>query len=235
MSGAPAGSAGSSRASTGRTAQPAYSASATTPPATAAVPTTMPGSPPCSAPAARTRAFVLSRTAVPTVTARARPWRISTPCCVRRHAMLSVHGSMIRRPMRAGSRVSGGTPSSPPATTSNNGVNATSACRAVNEPAAMNMNRRTSAYACRSRTTAVLAASSMMIGDSISSAHGNTTPPYAARLTVDSGRRAITALTSGSSSPMSSQLPASGSHVDTTARVGSEAAAGRGGEVTAAR
>jgi hypothetical protein len=46
----------------------------------------------------------------------------------------------------------------------------------------------------------------MMIGDSIISAIGNTTPPKAARFVMGSSRRAMPALTSGSSRPISSQL-----------------------------
>jgi hypothetical protein len=91
------------------------------------------------------------------------------------------------------------------------------------------MKRRTIRYEARSRASAVEAVSSIRIGDSTSSATGNTTPPYAARLTVDCGSRAITALTVGSSSPMSNQLPASGAQAVTTSRSDSGAGVGAGG------
>src|SRR5262245_57396351 len=60
----------------------------------------------------------------------------------------------------------------------------------------------------------------MITGASMSSASGNTTLPYAARLTLGSGNRATTALTSGSSSPMNSQLAASGGHARPAPAVG---------------
>ena len=57
-----------------------------------------------------------------------------------------------------------------------------------------------------------------MIGDSIRSASGKITPPYAASEIVGSGRRASAAETAGSSRPMNSQLVASGHHVENTER-----------------
>src|SRR5688572_22398037 len=60
----------------------------------------------------------------------------------------------------------------------------------------------------------------MMIGASMTSDSGMTTPPKAARLTVGAGRRAIAALTMGHSRPMRSQLAASGHQASkTTAEV----------------
>ena len=123
---------------------------------------------------------------------------------------------MIRSPVRAGSRTGSGTPINAPATTSKSGVNASSTCSTVRRLAAVNMNRRTTRYDGPSRASAVEAVRSMRMGDSIRSESGKTTPPYAARLTVACGRRAMAALTTGSSSPMSNQLPASGSHVART-------------------
>ena len=79
--------------------------------------------------------------------------------------------------MRAGSRTGSGTPITAPATQSKSGVNASTAWSTVRNPAATNMNRRTTRYECRSRASAVEAVSSMRIGDSIKSARGNTTPP----------------------------------------------------------
>ena len=68
-------------------------------------------------------------------------------------------------------------------------------------------------YARELRLSAVDAARSMMMGDSITSASGNTMPLYAAMCTSGSAKRATTALSSGSSAPMRSQLAARGSHV----------------------
>ena len=84
---------------------------------------------------------------------------------------------MMRRPRRAGSRTSTGTPSSGPATKSYSGVKASSAWNAVSESPAVHMKRSTSRCERRSRDSAVEAESNMRIGDSMSSATGNTTPP----------------------------------------------------------
>src|SRR5436190_17948414 len=88
------------------------------------------------------------------------------------------------------------------------------------------MKRRTSRYELQSLDSAVEAVSSITIGDSMRSASGNTTPPYAARLTVGSGSRAIMALTAGSSSPIMSQLAASGHQLENTARTATGGDAG---------
>ncbi len=88
-----------------------------------------------------------------------------------------------------------------------------------------------SRYEAASRASATEAASSMMTGASTISATGKTTPPYAARCTAGSAWRAMMALTSGSSMPMTAQLAASGSHMRNTSRtvtVGRRLALGMG-------
>jgi hypothetical protein len=52
-----------------------------------------------------------------------------------------------------------------------------------------------------------------MTGDSITSAIGYTTPPYAARFISGLAIRAIIALKAGPSRPINNQLAASGHHV----------------------
>jgi hypothetical protein len=84
---------------------------------------------------------------------------------------------MIMSPRRAGSTTSGGGRSRPTTTRSYSGVNATSACSTVRESPAVHMKREPTWYERRSRASAVEAARSMMIGASISSDSGMTTPP----------------------------------------------------------
>ncbi len=84
---------------------------------------------------------------------------------------------MMRRPRRAGSTTSGGGRSSPTTTRSYSGVKATSTWSAVSDRPAVHMKRAPTRYDGRSRASAVEAARSMMIGASMSSDRGMTTPP----------------------------------------------------------
>ena len=193
-------------------------ASITTPAETAAVAAMMPSS---GRPMRLAMAWQMNstdttakrRVSVPQVTVLEWPNRISTPWLNRRWAMAHVHGVMMIMPSRLASRMSDSTPSSPPTSRSNSGVTATSRCSADRPPPAIIMKRHSFLYEARSRLSLVLAVSSMMIGASISSESGNTTPPYAPRLTSGLARRATTALSSGNSMPIISQLRARGNHV----------------------
>jgi hypothetical protein len=73
------------------------------------------------------------------------------------------------------------------------------------------MKRRTLRYESQSLLRAVEAANSIIMGDSMIIESAKTTP-YAAKLIWGSASRETTALTAGSSNPMSIQLAANGHH-----------------------
>jgi len=84
---------------------------------------------------------------------------------------------MMRSPILPGSIISGGAPNRCLAMTSYKGVNATNTWRAVRTALTPIMKRRIRAYEAQSLLSAVEAARSMIIVDSMINARGNTIPP----------------------------------------------------------
>ena len=118
---------------------------------------------------------------MPTTTFFCWPKRMSSPWWKRRSAIAQVQRLMRRMPVRAGSRISSGAPIRWTAMTSKSGVNATKRWMPVSTAARRVMKRRSATNEFMSMHSAVEAASIMMMGASMSSASGNTTPPKAAR------------------------------------------------------
>ena len=105
---------------------------------------------------------------------------------------------------------SGGSPIRRPVTNANTGGMMPTRTTAVTPASSRNVNRRSARKDCRSRTSALDAVSSIMIGDSASHASANATP-YAARLNAASGIRAMIAATYGPSMAIISHVAANGS------------------------